>query len=185
HVGILVLDVEAAMREYRDALDLAFVDPVRVRVPRLHESTPVPRESTLDVTITYSRQGPPYYELMGATGDGLYASANVGLHHLGLWAAECKARRAELLARGLLDEPVARAVRVVEVVGDEDAGDPLRAQGPDVLEQRLGGAHCERARRLVEQEQRPLEVNRAGDRDRLFLPARQLPDELLRAVDAR
>jgi len=106
HVGILVLDVEAAMREYGDALGLAFIEPVRVRGPRLRESTPVPRETTLDVTITFSREGPPYHELMGATGDGLYASANAGLHHLGLWTADCEARRAELLARGLVDEAV-------------------------------------------------------------------------------
>jgi len=82
HFGILVEDLDAAIERFADLFGLTFNDPATFRLNRLAD----PEEHRLDVRVAYSRQGPPYLEIIEATGDGLYApSQGLGFHHVGLW----------------------------------------------------------------------------------------------------
>jgi hypothetical protein len=88
----------------------------------------------------------------------------------------------------LLDAPLAHhddAIRhghgLALVVGDQDGGDaePLLEQ-PQLDLHRLAQLGVERGERLVQQQQLRLHRERAGDRDALALPARDLGDGALR-----
>jgi hypothetical protein len=68
-------------------------------------------------------------------------------------------------------EPVAHLIGVIEVMGHEYAGHVLGAQLLDLVENRLGLAHRKGASGLVQQQDTPLEIDGAGDGDRLLLAA--------------
>jgi catechol 2,3-dioxygenase-like lactoylglutathione lyase family enzyme len=86
HIGIVVPDIEVAAHELTAGLGLEFVEPMIARAAAFDD-----RGSTreLALRISYSRQGPPYIELLESQGiEGLYGSQEIGLHHVGLWAAD-------------------------------------------------------------------------------------------------
>ena len=91
--------------------------------------------------------------------------------------------RAEALAAVQDHEAVADGVGVVRVVRDEDHGDAAFARLQDVLEDDARLLHAERRRRLVEDQHARAEVDRARDRDRLPLAARERADRLVRIAD--
>src|SRR5690242_14832169 len=98
HIGVIVEDLEAAIARHERALGLTFMEPLTVHVDRLVEDG---RESELDLTIVFSHQGPPHWELLQATGDGIYGPQHVGgLHHVAVLHPDPAARRDELVARG-------------------------------------------------------------------------------------
>lgn len=103
HIGILVNDLGEAMERFGDIFKVTWADPA-VAEARFWEEGKGYRALTLDVV--YSQQGPPYLELLQAQGDGLYGDHHgEGLHHIGVWAADCEGRSAELEAQGM--SPVA------------------------------------------------------------------------------
>jgi catechol 2,3-dioxygenase-like lactoylglutathione lyase family enzyme len=98
HVGVLVDDLEAAIARYERCLGVTFMKPLTVHCDRVVEGG---REQELDLTIAFSHQGPPHWELLQAVGDGIYGPQHVGgLHHVAVLDAEPARRRDELVARG-------------------------------------------------------------------------------------
>ncbi len=79
-------------------------------------------------------------------------------------------------------EVVADHEGVVRVVGDEDDAEAAVAGGGDVLQDHAGLFDAEGGGRLVEDEDAGAEVDGAGDRDALALPAGEGADGLLQVV---
>jgi catechol 2,3-dioxygenase-like lactoylglutathione lyase family enzyme len=97
HVGVLVNDLEASIEAY-SRLGLSFMEPRTVRVERLVENG---SETSLDLRIVFSHQGPPQWELLQAVGDGIYGPRHAEkLHHVAILADHPIARRAELVEQG-------------------------------------------------------------------------------------
>lgn len=93
HYGILVQDIEAAVERFGDVLGFTFHEPTTVHLNRLAD----PAEHQIEFRATYSRQGPPFMELMEMAGDGIYAPHHgEGIHHIGLWDPSIKVNRARL-----------------------------------------------------------------------------------------
>jgi hypothetical protein len=88
HVGILVADLHEAIERFSQKLGLSFCEPSQMTVTLEHG--PAHEGATraeCELRATYSRQGPPYIELIQGEGDGLFSLAHgEGMHHLGLWA---------------------------------------------------------------------------------------------------
>jgi catechol 2,3-dioxygenase-like lactoylglutathione lyase family enzyme len=79
HLGVLVNNLEEAIARYT-RLGLTFMEPRTVLVERLVENG---TETSLDLRITFSHQGPPRWELLEATGDGVYGPQHAeALHHV-------------------------------------------------------------------------------------------------------
>ncbi len=72
---------------------------------------------------------------------------------------------------------------VVQVVRDEDDGEPLLGQAPDELEHLLGLRDAERRGRLVEDHELRVPHHRARNGDRLALPTREGRDRLTDGLD--
>jgi catechol 2,3-dioxygenase-like lactoylglutathione lyase family enzyme len=84
HVGILVADLDAAIERWTTALGMTFAPAMDGEVTIFD---PEPHRAV--TRASYSKDGPPYIELVQAGGDGhlsLAANGGEGLHHLGLWA---------------------------------------------------------------------------------------------------
>ncbi len=106
HIGVVVPDLASAMAEFARVLGLTFADPGRNRVPWLADPDPHPE----DVHVTYSMDGPPYYELIEAYGDGIFAAGEEGrIHHLGLWEPDMDCRMRTLAAQGIGLDAIARS----------------------------------------------------------------------------
>jgi hypothetical protein len=74
------------------------MEPRSVHVDRLVEDG---RETSLDLRIAFSRQGPPHWELLEAVGDGIYGPQHVGgIHHVAVLHPEPEARVTELERAG-------------------------------------------------------------------------------------
>jgi catechol 2,3-dioxygenase-like lactoylglutathione lyase family enzyme len=99
HVAILVPDLAQAMERFGRALGMTFAPPIRARIPGI-EGQP---GATADVApVTYSRDGPPYLELIEAAGDGVFgAGRGYGVHHIGIWVDDPRAAARSLLGAGL------------------------------------------------------------------------------------
>jgi catechol 2,3-dioxygenase-like lactoylglutathione lyase family enzyme len=97
HIGIVVRDLEAAIERF-SRLGLTFMEPRTVHVDRLVEDG---RESELDLTIVFSHQGPPHWELLQAAGDGVYGPQHADtLHHVAVLDPEPARRRDQLVRQG-------------------------------------------------------------------------------------
>ena len=98
HIGVVVDDLPAAIEKYSRVLGLTFTEPAHVHVPRLED--PVPHEHL--VYVAFSKDGPPYYELIEAAGDGIFSKrfANQILY-LGMWETDMAGRIAALEAEGI------------------------------------------------------------------------------------
>jgi len=99
HVGYVVDDIEEAMRTYGSALGLTWAAvtprPVRVQV----DDEPEPREILL--LATYSRQGPPYIELIQEVDGDVWSSAGPRLDHVGYWIPDLRDAMEHAVATGL------------------------------------------------------------------------------------
>lgn len=84
HVGILVADIQAAIKRFSDVFDIGFTEPVEQHVT-LRDPEPV----DCRIRAVYSLTESPYLELIEAHGDGALSLKNgEGLHHIGLWAPD-------------------------------------------------------------------------------------------------
>ncbi len=105
HVCLLVPDMEKAVAWFSDTLGITFRGPQRVttqgRIDPGYFGDEEPHEG--QSYITYSIDGPPYYELGEATGKGLHDSARhgVGLQHVGMFVDDVDAVMADLAKRGI------------------------------------------------------------------------------------
>jgi catechol 2,3-dioxygenase-like lactoylglutathione lyase family enzyme len=104
HLGLLVHDLDAAVARFSEVLNLTFAQPNVAHVDHMEEDGKV---EPVDVRLTYSQQGPPYYELIETHTDGIYGKQHgEGLHHIGLWEPDCEARLDTLKSRGLEPEAI-------------------------------------------------------------------------------
>jgi hypothetical protein len=99
HFALLVPSIARAVATQSELLGLAFceahVAPF-ARVDHYGNSGPV------DVPMTYSMAGPPYVEILQATGEGLWSSERgYGVHHVGGFAVEFAATVKRYEALGL------------------------------------------------------------------------------------
>ena len=98
HIGVVVTDLADAIEKYSRVLGVTFTKPATFHVPRLEDPEPHPH----DVVAVFSQEGPPYYELLQASGDGVFSAkfANQILY-LGVWEHDMVARIAQLKADGI------------------------------------------------------------------------------------
>lgn len=98
HIGVVVPDLDKAIEEFSRVLGLTFTKPAWVTNPWLED--PEPHEHV--VHVTFSRQGPPYYELIESHGDGIFSAENEGrILYLGLWEPDMAGRIKTLEAEGI------------------------------------------------------------------------------------
>jgi hypothetical protein len=82
HAGILVADVRAEVERYGELLGVTFRPPAPLVFDVVETGDVV--EYDVPVLITYAPEGPPYFELLEATGDTIWsASQGFGTHHIG------------------------------------------------------------------------------------------------------
>jgi catechol 2,3-dioxygenase-like lactoylglutathione lyase family enzyme len=86
HLAVLVLDLDRAVDRYSALLGQRFNEPSTLH---LDTRSTGGYSEPVDLRVAYSREGPPYLELLEATGDGLFSSRNGrGFHHAGYWVPE-------------------------------------------------------------------------------------------------
>src|SRR6267142_5989749 len=85
HVGILVADLEGAIKRFSDVFGIKF-GPVQEMIVNAHGGV----EGKVKMKVAYSTQGPFYIELIeGSYGDSLFSLKNgEGVHHLGVWSED-------------------------------------------------------------------------------------------------
>ncbi|WP_435260523.1 VOC family protein [Streptomyces sp. 1222.5] len=83
HVGILVGDLESAIRRWSIGTGYTFSQVARYRTDfYVDRSNSEPHFH--DARISFSREGPPFIELMEFCGEGTHSAAQgEGIHHLG------------------------------------------------------------------------------------------------------
>jgi Glyoxalase/Bleomycin resistance protein/Dioxygenase superfamily len=83
HVGYVVPDLGAAMQRLTASAGLRWAAtrtlPVTLRTPA--------GEISVELSLTYSVQGPPHLELIAAQPGTIWGSEHCGLHHLGYWSS--------------------------------------------------------------------------------------------------
>ncbi len=97
HWGIVARDFEATCAELAVVCGLTWATPMRRRfdLRQPHGVTEV------DFRLTYSVEGPPYYEILEASPGTVWdPSVAGGVHHLGFWSADVAADAARLVAAG-------------------------------------------------------------------------------------
>jgi catechol 2,3-dioxygenase-like lactoylglutathione lyase family enzyme len=99
HMGILVDDLDEAIERYSRVLNLTF----GARQSRTLSVTMGSETIETQLDLVYSYQGPPYIELMQATGDtGIWgAHRSPGFHHMGAWVDDLDERVKQLAAQGV------------------------------------------------------------------------------------
>jgi catechol 2,3-dioxygenase-like lactoylglutathione lyase family enzyme len=106
HIGVIVPNLEQAMATYSRILGLTFTQPAVNTVPILED--PLPHEQV--VHVAFSEDGPPYYELIEASGDGIFsARQEAQILYLGLWEPDMDSRMKLLAEQGIGLDAVARA----------------------------------------------------------------------------
>ena len=97
HMGIVVPELAPAMSEMSEQMGLTWAPP-RAFPVNIHEDGEL---CSYDVLATYSREGPPYFELIEAIGESVWSPAMAGgLHHIGVLAADPLAEIARLEGAG-------------------------------------------------------------------------------------
>lgn len=99
HAGLVVPDVRAAISDLEGRLGCTFNEPTRLTV---HEAEDRVSGVTgpLVMVVAYTRDRPFRFELIERQGEGIYAEANEGLHHLGVWEPDPSRRLRQLEETG-------------------------------------------------------------------------------------
>jgi catechol 2,3-dioxygenase-like lactoylglutathione lyase family enzyme len=96
HVAFLVRDLQQAIRDYSLALGLDFLPVQHVEVEHWQEHGLVTSRTG---TYAYTKQGPPYIELIQAEGEGFTGNDRAeGFHHMGYWVEDAQTARDQLTA---------------------------------------------------------------------------------------
>lgn len=98
HIGIIVPDLKKAIEDFSRILGITFTNPEYFHINRLED----PEPHSHDPYVAFSREGPPYYELIEASGDGIFSAKHQGtLLYLGFWEKDMKARVKTLEEEGI------------------------------------------------------------------------------------
>jgi catechol 2,3-dioxygenase-like lactoylglutathione lyase family enzyme len=87
HVALVVADLDAAIASLGPALGLTWAS---IRVVDV---------GVAELRLSYSQQGPPYLELLEAS--GRFPTAEPGLHHIGYWSNDLAENRDTLVRAGM------------------------------------------------------------------------------------
>jgi len=101
HVGILVADLAAALPRLGTALGVEFRAPAEL--PFVHRVTDQDPNAHSGVSrVSFSRQGPPYIEVLEAD-ESRYKGLHQGerIHHIGLWVPNAEAELGRLTEVGI------------------------------------------------------------------------------------
>jgi hypothetical protein len=110
HVAFLVRDLDEAIPRFERILGLSFLTPKPFVVERFvdvaHFGDGEPHPWT--GRAVYSRQGPPYYELLEAKGHGVFSldGREEGFHHVGMFVEDSDRTRVAMAKEAV--EPSAR-----------------------------------------------------------------------------
>jgi hypothetical protein len=100
HTGFLLPDVRAEADRFAQMLGVTFRPPAPLVFPIVETASGTERD--VEVLITYCGDGPPFYELLEATGDTLWSARHgFGPHHVGGYFADIAAQERRLEALGL------------------------------------------------------------------------------------
>lgn len=94
HIGMVVPDIDEAMRHLGDTLGLRWAKVQRTAMGVTVAGERVSR----DISFVYSTDGPPYIELISVSEPPW--AAKDGIHHLGYWTDDLVADLGALLADG-------------------------------------------------------------------------------------
>ena len=94
HVAVVVADLDRAMGELGELLGVTWHDPFGGEGYQLLHGVQVEATSR----VTYSREGPPYLELLQQCSGTVWAET--GLHHIGIWVDDFKAESARFAEKG-------------------------------------------------------------------------------------
>jgi hypothetical protein len=94
HVAVSVRDVQQAMADFGSALGVTFYEPTNIRI---EGSTTTVRRAT------YTREGPPFLELVQATPEEIELYGE-GLSHIGAMADDLGATADRLIGEGMVQE---------------------------------------------------------------------------------
>ncbi|MFD5428197.1 VOC family protein [Streptomyces sp. NPDC127084] len=102
HVGVLVGDLEEAIERWSRGIGYTFSEVGRYRTDFYIDSSDT-EPHYHDARISFSREGPPYIELMEFCGEGTHSAAQgEGIHHLGFMDyPDVDGRLRELEAQGI------------------------------------------------------------------------------------
>lgn len=99
HAGIRVVDIDSAMTEMGELLDLTWATVQHNDAQAVW--TPDRGLETVPLTFVYSCQGPQHVELLqGAPGTVWDGSDDPGVHHLGVWVDDVGAETRRCLDAG-------------------------------------------------------------------------------------
>jgi quinol monooxygenase YgiN/catechol 2,3-dioxygenase-like lactoylglutathione lyase family enzyme len=103
HVGVVVRDLKEATRRYSEILGVTFTEPATFHVPQFADPVPHPYQ----VVAVFSREGPPYYELIEASPAGPFSAINADLIlYVGVWEPDVPGRVNKLREQGVEFEAV-------------------------------------------------------------------------------
>lgn len=101
HMGLVVPDITRAVAELSAQMGITFEDPWPVTV-NVRDHRGVAPET---LTVTFGRQGPPFLELIQASGGGVWtAEGGPRLHHVGIWTDDLAGEVARLESNGMRRE---------------------------------------------------------------------------------
>ena len=130
HIGILVPDLEEGIARWSAATGYRFSPIARYRTDRYADHTDLDPHFH-DARISFSLEGPPFIELMEATGEGTHGVAELGVHHLGIRGIDDpEARLVELAGLGIGRAGVSTdaAGRILLAFTDKAALDGIRIE---------------------------------------------------------
>lgn len=98
HIGVVVRDLKEAMERYSSILGVTFTQPATFHVPEFED----PDAHPFDVVAAFSHQGPPYYELIQASGTGAFSETFADqILYLGVWEHNIPERIKKLQEQGV------------------------------------------------------------------------------------
>lgn len=98
HIGVIVPDLIKAIEDFSRILGITFTNPEYFHISRLED----PEPHSHDPYVAFSREGPPYYELIEASGDGIFSAKHQGtILYLGVWEKDMAARLKALEKEGI------------------------------------------------------------------------------------
>ncbi len=101
HIGVVVEEIEEAMRQVAEQIGVTWA-PRRTASVTVREG---PGVAPIALEVVYSRNGPPFIELIEGKGSGVWSAAGGSrLHHLGIYVDDLVAETARLTRLGMTPE---------------------------------------------------------------------------------
>ena len=127
HIGIIVPDLKKATSHYSKILGVDFTRPSNMKA-----YIDGPNNSSYEQTVIacYSRSKEPYYELIQASGDGIYSEKYSNqIFYFGIWEPDMNQRLDTLRQQG---------IGIAAIMKEKDDGPPIAIiTEPDIMGARI------------------------------------------------